>query len=47
MRKYQISYYKDGVKYTKIIEARNRREALQIAWEITDTDDVRVSEVKE
>ena len=47
MKKYQISYHIDNVKHIKIIEAKSRREALQIAWSLTDADDVYVSEATE
>lgn len=47
MKKYKITYYSGGVQHHKIIEARNKREALQKAWSLVDADDVYVSEIKE
>lgn len=47
MKKYRISYYSDGVKHSRIIEAKNRDEALKKAWSLVDADDLYVSEVEE
>lgn len=47
MKKYNITFYKDGVQHTEIITARNRREALQKAWSMFDTDDLYISEVED
>lgn len=47
MKKYKITYYRDGIQHTAIVEARSRREALQKAWSMVDTDDVYVSEVSD
>ena len=47
MRKYRITWYENGVKRTKIVEARNRREAFQLAYELTDSEDIFITEVKE
>lgn len=47
MNRYEITWYENGTKHSRIITARNRREALQIAWSLVDTDDVYVSEVTE
>lgn len=47
MRKYRVSWYEDGIQHSKIIEAKSRREALQIAWSLCDSDDIYVSEVTE
>lgn len=47
MKKYNITYYKDGVQHTVTITARNRREALQKAWSMFDTDDLYISEVED
>ena len=47
MKKYRISYYSDGVKHSRIIEAENKDEALSKAWSLIDADDVYVSEVTE
>jgi hypothetical protein len=44
MKKYRITTHKDGITVCKIIEARSRREAYQIAWSM-GYDDVYVSEV--
>lgn len=46
MKKYNVTYYKDGeLQHTETINARNRREALQKAWSMFDVDDVYISEV--
>lgn len=47
MKKYNITYYKCGVQQTVTITARNRREAMQTAWSICDTDDFYISEVED
>ena len=47
MKKYRISYYSDGVKHSRIIEAKNKEDALDKAWSLVDADDVYVSEVTE
>lgn len=47
MNKYRITYHKDGVQHTETITARNRREALQKAWAMFDTDDLYISEVED
>lgn len=46
MKKYRITYYSDGVKYSKTIEAKNKDDALRKAWSLIDADDVYVSEVE-
>ena len=45
MKQFRVSYYEDGVKHSFIINARNRDEALQIAWSRVDADSVYVSEI--
>lgn len=45
MKKYKITYYKDGVKHSVIIEASHKGEALRKAWSLVDADDIYVSEV--
>jgi hypothetical protein len=45
MTKYEISAYICGVKVTRIVFAKNRAEAEQIAWELFDND-VYVTEVR-
>lgn len=47
MKKYNITYYKDGVQHTVTITARNRREALQKAWSMFNADDLYISEVED
>lgn len=47
MSKYKISYYADGVKHSRIIEADNEAEALNKAWSLIDADDIYVCEVTE
>lgn len=47
MKKYRITFYSGGVKHTRIIEAKNKDEALSIAWSLFDVDSVCVSEVTE
>lgn len=47
MKKYKISAYIDGVKKSRIIEAKNKAEAEQIGWELFDADSIYVSEVDE
>lgn len=47
MKKYNVTYYKYGVQQTVTITARNRREAMQKAWSMCDTDDLYISEVEE
>jgi hypothetical protein len=47
MKKYKITYYADGVKHSQIIEARNKDDALKIAWSLVDADSVYISEVDE
>lgn len=44
--KYEISAYEDGVKKSRVIEAKDREEAKQIGWEIFDADSIYVEEVK-
>ena len=46
MNRYRITYYKDGVQHTAVVAAKNRREALQKAWSLFDTDDLYISEVE-
>lgn len=47
MKKYNITYYKDGVQHSTTITARNRREALQKAWSMFNADDLYIiSEVE-
>lgn len=45
MKKYRISYYVDGIKHSRIIEAKSKDDALNEAWSLIDADDVYVSEV--
>lgn len=45
MKKYEIVAYIDEVKKTRIVEARNEKEAEQIGWELFDADSIYVSEV--
>lgn len=45
MKKYEITWYENGIKHSRIIEARNRGVALEIAWSFAE--DVYVSEVTE
>lgn len=47
MKKYEITWYYDGVKHSRIIMATSRREALQKAWCLVDVDDIYVEEIKE
>lgn len=48
MKKYNITFYKDDeLQHTVTITARNRREALQKAWSMCDTDDLYISEVED
>ena len=45
MKKYKITYYADGVQHSRIIEARNKDEALEKAWSLVDAESIYVSEV--
>lgn len=47
MKKYKITYYAEGVKRCKTIEAPNRDAALNIAWAVVASDDLYISEVEE
>lgn len=47
MNKYKIIFYENGVRCSTTITARNRREALQKAWSMFDTDDLYISEVED
>lgn len=44
MKKYSITAYIDGIKKTKIVEAKNEREAEQIGWELFIVDSIYVCE---
>lgn len=46
MKKYKIIFYENGVQHTETITARNKREALQTAWSMCDTEDFYISEVE-
>jgi hypothetical protein len=45
MKKYEITAYIDGVKYSKIVEAKSSEEAKKLGWEMFDTDSIYVEEV--
>ena len=45
MKQYSVTYYEDGVRKSRIIEAENIEEAYQIAWSLFDDDDMYISEV--
>lgn len=47
MKKYKIIFYENGIQHSTTITARNRREALQKACTMFDTDDLYISEVME
>ena len=44
MKKYKITVHENGVIKEKIVEAKNKEEALEIAWSL-GYEDVYVSEV--
>lgn len=46
MKKYEITAYIDGIKKTKIVEAKNEREAEQLGWELFIVDSIYVSEAQ-
>jgi hypothetical protein len=46
MKDFIISAYENGVKKTKEVKAKDRNEALRLAWELFDCDDVYVTEKK-
>ena len=43
---YRVSAYEDGVKKSRIVEAKDKEEAKQIGFEIFYADDIYVEEVK-
>ena len=45
MKQFRVSYYEDDVQRSFIVYARDRDEALQIAWSRVDADSVYVSEI--
>lgn len=47
MKVYKITAVVNGTIFTKVIFARNRREALQYAWGTLNLDDVYVEELKD
>ena len=47
MKAYKITAFVNGTKVTKVVFAKSRREALQYAWGIFDSDDVYVEELKD
>ena len=44
MKEYEITFYENGVKKTKIVNADSKDEAMKIAWSLTDEETVYVSE---
>lgn len=46
MNQFSVTFYEDGVRTSRIIEAKSRDEALRIAWSLIDADDVYVNEVR-
>lgn len=44
MRDYEITFYSNGVKKTRIVKADSKDEALKIAWSLTDEETVYVTE---
>lgn len=46
MKDFIISAYENGVKKTKEVKAKDRDEALRLAWELFDSDDAYVTEKK-
>ena len=42
MKTYKVTWHEDGTVQYKIVKARSRREAMQIVWNMLDTDDAYV-----
>ena len=47
MKKYKAVIYENDIKSTHIIYANDLDEALKLAWEKFDADDIYVTEVKD
>lgn len=46
-KKYQVTYYDDGVRKTFTVTANSTSEAEDIAWSIVDVDSLYVTELSE
>ena len=40
MKQFSVTFYEDGVRKSRIIEAENIEEAYQIAWSLFDDDEM-------
>lgn len=47
LKEYQAVIYEDDIKSTHTIWANSKEDALRIAWELYDADDIYVVEVKD
>lgn len=47
MKKYSVTYYKDRMYHFVTITARNRREALQKAWDMFGEDFLFLEEMED